>query len=111
MNVRRYFLRPFLAIPRLCNARSSHAISPGVTRGLTALSRRVYQWRMHLSDYLRDRGETTTHFAGRVNTSRVSISRIIHRRQMPSAELMKRIHAATDGAVTANDFVHAEAAA
>ena len=65
---------------------------------------------MTLSEYLHERGETVTHFARRIETSRVSVSRIIHGKQTPGSQLIKRIHAATDGAVTANDLLHEVAA-
>lgn len=42
----------------------------------------------------------------RLGVDRSTVSRIRRGRRMPSPEMMRLIHAATDGAVTANDFVH-----
>ncbi len=47
----------------------------------------------------------------RLGVDRSTVSRFRRGRRMPSAEMMRLIHQATDGAVTANDFVHSAEAA
>lgn len=49
--------------------------------------------------------------AALVEADRSTISRIRRGTRMPSPEMMRKLFEATAGAVTANDFVHAPAAA
>lgn len=44
--------------------------------------------------------------ASQLSVDRSTISRIRRGARMPSPEMMRKLHDATGGAVTANDFVH-----
>lgn len=59
-----------------------------------------------LAEYLQGRGETVTEFARRIGKSRVSVSRMLHDKQVPGKDTLQQIFKATEGAVTANDFMH-----
>lgn len=49
--------------------------------------------------------------AARLEVDRTTISRIRRGKRMPSADMMRAICGATEGMVTANDFVHVESEA
>jgi transcriptional regulator with XRE-family HTH domain len=59
---------------------------------------------MKLAAYLDARGSTAAAFAVLVGTNATTIMRAASGAQIPRRNLMARIHAATGGAVTANDF-------
>lgn len=64
---------------------------------------------MHaLRSYIRDCDSTLEAFAGRVGVSRMTLYRAM--RGQASLDLIRRIVAETEGAVTANDFLVREAA-
>lgn len=58
-----------------------------------------------LRDWREARGLSARAFADLVQTSDASIIRIENGDQSPSADLMRRIHDATAGAVTPNDIL------
>ena len=60
---------------------------------------------MNLDTYLRAEGIKGTEFSARIGVSEVSLSRIRRGDQNISRELIRRIVAATNGAVTAEDLV------
>lgn len=68
---------------------------------------------MRLNDWMSQAGATDQTLADTIGRGidRSTISRIRRGKRMPSAELMRLIHEATGGAVTANDFVHSAEAA
>lgn len=61
--------------------------------------------RMKLGAWLDLTGTTEAAFAEKVGVSEAQINRIKHGVRMPSLDLAARIQAATDNAVTPNDFV------
>lgn len=63
-----------------------------------------------LRRYRRDAGLTLEALSARLGISKASLSRVETGRQTPSLALLQRITAATDGAVTANDFYRQDAA-
>lgn len=66
---------------------------------------------MNLDRWMTETGATDEAFAVMVGVSRPTISRIRKGKRQPSLDVMRAIWEATAGAVTANDFVHGEAAA
>lgn len=68
-----------------------------------------------LDRYLETNSIRNAAFASVVGSSEATISRLRNGKQTPSYDLIRRIHTATGGAVTANDFMpvapSAEAAA
>ncbi len=71
---------------------------------LTANAKRAYKPRMRLSEYLHENGLTETGFAETLGVDQSTIHRLAKKEQIPGRELMVRIHEATKGQVTANDF-------
>lgn len=63
---------------------------------------------MKLSCFLRVSGETALAFSARVGVSHTTVSRWLNGRAYPQREAIRRIRAATDGMVTADDFLDAE---
>lgn len=63
---------------------------------------------MKLDTYLEAKGETDAEFALRVSLSQSQVSRIKRGLSWPSRDAMERIVDATDGSVTANDFLVTE---
>lgn len=59
---------------------------------------------MRLDEYLKARGLTHRNFADLVGCEQPTISRFVARTRIPSAALMQRIMAVTNGEVTADDF-------
>jgi DNA-binding transcriptional regulator YdaS (Cro superfamily) len=59
---------------------------------------------MKLSDYLARKNETRDAFGKRVGAHAVTVTRWVTGSLRPSWEHLAEIEAATDGAVTANDF-------
>lgn len=59
---------------------------------------------MTLKDYLAREGNTATRLATACDVSVSTITRAADGTTIPSRELMGKIHEATDGAVTPNDF-------
>lgn len=59
---------------------------------------------MKLKDYLKTNGRTYEQFAQAIRVSPVSVYRYASGRQLPDRDVLPRIYAATDGAVTPNDF-------
>lgn len=59
---------------------------------------------MRLGDYLTETGETYAQFGERIEVDESSVSRYCNGR-VPRPKIMARIIVATDGRVTANDFV------
>ncbi len=64
---------------------------------------------MDLDAFLKQSKETTAGFAGRVQSTKASISRIRSRKQVPSLALAVRISEATGGQVTERDLLRAQA--
>ena len=62
---------------------------------------------MTLDCYLKKHGLTHTAFATRIGSTVQSVHRYVHGQRYPRPEIMRRIVEATDGAVTANDFLNA----
>lgn len=60
---------------------------------------------MTLSDYLAQPGKTATDIARECGVSVSTITRAAAPNGSPSLDLMRKIAAATDGEVTANDFM------
>jgi transcriptional regulator with XRE-family HTH domain len=61
---------------------------------------------MKLSDWLSREGLTALAFASRIERSHTTIGRLLKGETRPDWETLQRIHAATGGEVTANDFLH-----
>ena len=59
---------------------------------------------MTLRQYLGERGITYEVFAAIIGVDTSTVGRYVVGRRRPREEIMRRIHKATDGAVTANDF-------
>lgn len=64
---------------------------------------------MLLKDYLASRGETVEQFAARVGESPHTIGKLYRGDRFPRVTLAKRIIAATEGNVTADDLLEAAA--
>lgn len=62
---------------------------------------------MKLADFLSDRKLTSAEFASMVGVSVKAVAKWRQGRRFPRAEVLERIHRATGGAVTANDFLPA----
>ncbi len=60
---------------------------------------------MTLDDYLERPGNTEADLAAKAGTSAVSINRLRHGEQQPSADMIRAIVAATNGSVTADDLI------
>ena len=60
---------------------------------------------MKLADYLEETGTRRAHLAQDIGVSRSTITDLCVGRRQPSIGMMRRIHEATDGKVTANDFM------
>lgn len=75
--------------------------------GLTELPENGSIEVMQLTDYLKQQGESATAFGLRAKISAASMSRILRGSQVPRADIMSRIVAATGGAVQPNDFYSA----
>lgn len=60
---------------------------------------------MKLSDYMRDHNLTDAALAERIGRHRVSVTRYRNGRVRPDWDAMMAIEAATNGAVTPNDFI------
>lgn len=65
---------------------------------------------MKLADFLSDKGMSRADFAAALGVSEVTITRYVGGRRMPRVEHLRRIREVTAGAVTADDFLSAEAA-
>jgi len=59
---------------------------------------------MKLSSYLDIHGMTDAEFARRVNVTRHTVGRYRLGERFPHPDVLTRIHKATNGQVTANDF-------
>ena len=66
---------------------------------------------MKLADYLADKGLSQNAFAKRLKVSHVAVGRWISGERIPEPDNMRAILRETEGVVTPNDFVSAEAAA
>ncbi len=66
---------------------------------------------MHLADYMVCNGLRDEDMAGMIGVSRGTVSRIRRRKIRPGWQTIEKIRAATDGAVTADDFTGPLAAA
>jgi len=62
---------------------------------------------MQLKDYLSETGETIQQFADRVGESPHTIGKLYRGERFPRSALAKRIIAATEGKVTADDMLAA----
>lgn len=62
---------------------------------------------MRLADYLRDRQIRPSALALAIGLSPSTVTRILRGERTPSLSLIARIREATDGAVTADDFLPA----
>ncbi len=62
---------------------------------------------MKLSDWLDEKKEPRATFARRVGVHPITVTKWCSGIWIPRADALDRIHAATDGAVTANDFLAA----
>ena len=60
---------------------------------------------MTLSEYLDANNMTGADFATRIGVSRQALHRYVNGERRPEWPVIERIAAATDGAVTANDFM------
>jgi transcriptional regulator with XRE-family HTH domain len=60
---------------------------------------------MKLAEYLKDKGLTDQAFAGLIGRSRTSVSRLRRNETRPDWKTVERIHVASGGAVTPNDFL------
>lgn len=69
--------------------------------------RLAYIARMTLNEYLSTEGITETAFAGLVGISQPHVNRL-RKGAWPSLALISRIYRATDGKVTADDFINRE---
>lgn len=61
-----------------------------------------------LDSYLAGQGIANADFARRLGVSEATVSRLRRNKQAPSFALVARIRAATNGAVSADDFLPAE---
>lgn len=59
---------------------------------------------MKLADWLREQGLTQEAFGRRIEVQPQSVYRYCSGKRVPDDDVMRRIIAATDGAVTPNDF-------
>ena len=59
---------------------------------------------MKLAAYLADRKQTAGAFAKRIRVTQPAVSRYVRGLRVPEPDVMKRIRAETNGAVTADDF-------
>jgi transcriptional regulator with XRE-family HTH domain len=66
---------------------------------------------MRLEDWMTATKATDQALATKLGVDRSTISRIRRGKRVPSVEIMRAIHEATSGAVSANDFVHANGGA
>lgn len=60
---------------------------------------------MKLHDYLTSKNITPARFAGQIGVSHVSVTRYLAGTRRPVWTVLRRIVKATDGQVTANDFM------
>jgi transcriptional regulator with XRE-family HTH domain len=60
---------------------------------------------MNLLTYIEAQGISPSKFAERIGVPPSTITRILSGNREPGLGLLKKIHAATDGAVTPNDFL------
>ena len=60
---------------------------------------------MKLGDYLSEQQLSLEAFAGRIGAHKSSVYHYVHGMRWPHADIMRRIVAATHGAVTPNDFL------
>ncbi len=60
---------------------------------------------MQLGDYLESEGITAAEFAKRIDRSEATVSRIVRGVNRPDWGTMQKIHLATKGKVTPNDFL------
>lgn len=60
---------------------------------------------MKLTEYLVERSETIGSFAGRIDVSHETVRRYVREERRPDWKVLEKIAAATDGKVTANDFI------
>ncbi len=60
---------------------------------------------MELKTWLTAEGLTTTEFASRLGVTHSTIVRWTNGSRNPSLDMMRSIHRATNGAVSANDFM------
>jgi transcriptional regulator with XRE-family HTH domain len=60
---------------------------------------------MTLHEYLGTSGISDADFAGRLGCSEGAVKKWRYRERMPRADQLRRIMEATEGAVTANDFM------
>lgn len=61
---------------------------------------------MRLNEWMNAGSISDEALAARLEVDRTTISRIRRGTRMPSPEMMRKIRDATNGSVTANDFVH-----
>lgn len=60
---------------------------------------------MTLDDYLTDTGQTEAAFAARIGASQQTVNRLRRGLRSPSVAMQGRIHRASKGAVTPNDWL------
>lgn len=65
---------------------------------------------MKLKTYLRDRQEKPAAFAARIDVAPSTITRILRGERTPRIDLIAKIKSATNGDVTAEDWMQPEAA-
>lgn len=65
---------------------------------------------MNLRTWLAANKISIADFAGRIGVTQTAVYRYVDGDRTPRPEVLRQIHAATGGEVTANDFLHSEAA-
>ncbi len=63
---------------------------------------------MTLEQYLQENSKTASVFASEIGVPASTITRLLANQRSPRLELLARIKAGTDGAVTPNDFLPSE---
>lgn len=66
---------------------------------------------MRLTEFLNASASTRTKFASEIGVTRIALHRYERGERFPRPEILERITAATEGKVTANDFMAAREAA
>jgi transcriptional regulator with XRE-family HTH domain len=62
---------------------------------------------MRLQDYINEHGLTHSSFADTIGVKKESVRRYAKGERIPRREIAEKIHAATNGEVTPNDFYQA----
>lgn len=63
---------------------------------------------MTLSEWLKAKDVTTSAFAEQIGVKRQSVHRYLEGERLPRRDVLAKIHQATKGAVTANDFLSSQ---